>query len=51
MEALHQGYQDIMAMPVGRRKRLCEEHENVLRWRKIKQDAEAKREARRGRRR
>jgi len=38
MEALKQGYQDIMSMPVGRRKRLCDEHEHLLRWRKQQQD-------------
>lgn len=38
MDALKQGYQDIMSMPVGRRKRLCEEHEHLLRWRKAKWD-------------
>ena len=38
MDALKQGYVDIMAMPVGRRKRLCEEHANLLRWRKQQQD-------------
>lgn len=46
MEALRQGYEDIMSMPVGRRKRFCEEHENLLRWRKAKQDAEAKKSPR-----
>lgn len=43
MEALHQGYNDIMSMPVGRRKRFCEEHENLLRHRRAKQEAESKR--------
>jgi hypothetical protein len=40
MDALKQGYQDIMSMPVGRRKRICEEHSNLLAWRKAKQDKE-----------
>lgn len=40
MESLHQGYEDVMSIPVGRRKRILEEHTNLLRWRKQKQDAE-----------
>ena len=28
MEFMHQGYRDIMAMPIGRRKRLCEEKDH-----------------------
>jgi len=31
MEALHQGYLDIMSMPIGRRKRLVEEKDNLAR--------------------
>jgi hypothetical protein len=33
MEGLHQGYLDIMAMPIGRRRRFCDEFENRLKTR------------------
>ena len=38
MEALHQPYDAIMAMPVGRRKRFCDEHEHIGRMRKREND-------------
>lgn len=50
MEALHQGYRDIMAMPVGRRKRLCEEYDNLLRVRKRRQEQQSKSQGPRRRR-
>lgn len=33
METLKQGYLDIMAMPIGRRRRFCDEYENILKTR------------------
>jgi len=29
MLRLHQGYRDVMSMPIGRRKRFCEEQEHL----------------------
>jgi hypothetical protein len=30
MEFLHQGYEDVMSMPVGRRRRIIEEREHIV---------------------
>lgn len=42
MEALHQGYRDIMAMPVGRRKRFVLEKEHIDTVRRKRQEAKGK---------
>ena len=42
MEALHQGYRDIMAMPVGRRKRIVMEKEHLDTVRRKRQEAKNK---------
>jgi len=34
MEALHQPYESVMSMPVGRRKRFVEEYDHILMVRK-----------------
>jgi hypothetical protein len=43
MERLHIGYRDIMEMPVGRRKRFCEEIEHVDRVRAKRREAKQNR--------
>ena len=45
MEFLGQGYRDVMAMPIGRRKRLCQEKdhfEEVMAARRRQRDRAAK---------
>jgi len=36
MDRLHLGYRDVMEMPIGRRKRFCEEIEHIDRVRSKK---------------
>jgi len=42
MESLNQGYCDIMAMPIGRRKRICEEKTQLDKVRKRRQESRTK---------
>ena len=43
MEFLHQGYEDVMVMPVGRRRRLIEEREHIVAMAKAKNKNKGKR--------
>lgn len=50
MEFMGQGYNDIMSMPIGRRKRLCQEKDHFEEVKAVRQrqaDAAAKARARR----
>ena len=42
METMNQGYCDVMAMPIGRRKRFCEEKEQLEKVRKRRQESKSK---------
>lgn len=42
METLNQGYLDVMAMPIGRRKRFCQEKEHLERVRKRRRESRSK---------
>lgn len=48
MEFLGQGYRDIMAMPIGRRKRLCQEKEHFEEVREARRRAVAATAKRKG---
>lgn len=42
MEFMRQGYLDVMSMPIGRRKRFCEEKEHFEQVRAARRKANAK---------
>ena len=50
MEFMGQGYQDVMAMPMGRRKRLCQEKDYFEEVKAARRRAAEKAAARKGRR-